>query len=345
MNKYILLNIFFSVAIALLILKFGKKIAPSERCSHKTPTVTSGGIIFVVMFFLNTFYCYFLGNFIVHPLLLIAFFLIALVGFIDDLVHLSYKTRFIVQFFVALLVLFSGLKVNMPFLNGYTFGIDILLTILLVVGLINACNFFDGLNGLLAGSVLLLLIFSYLFISTDQKTFIGLILIPLIVFYAFNFPNAKLFMGDTGSTFLGLFLSILALKNQNDYFHPTETALIHKGLIYTLTPMMFCWFDIFITLSRRLAENRNIFSPWRDYLFHHLFEIGFSHTKIAFIYYVSIFLLSFLTYTLINHPFPFIIALILYGLIQSIFLIFIIKKRARVKHIVFDSIYSKQGNV
>lgn len=340
---YIFLNILFSVMIALLMIKFGKKVKPSERCSHKNPTPTAGGLIFVTLFFINAFYFYGIGCYSLNPLLIAAFFWIAIVGFIDDQIHLSYKIRFIVQFIVALLVIQSGLKVSLPLLEGHPlWGFDYFLTILLIIGLINACNFFDGLNGLLAGSVLLLLLFSYFFISTDQKTLIELLFIPLFIFYLFNYPNAKLFMGDTGSTFLGLFLSVLALKNQQDYTFQTQTALIHKGLIYTLTPMMFCWFDVASTLIRRLLENRNIFTSWKDYLFHHLFDIGYSHKKIAIIYYNSILLLCFLTYILIYHSIPFGLVLLSYFVLQFTFFIYVMKRRSQIKHIVFEGNYTKQ---
>jgi UDP-GlcNAc:undecaprenyl-phosphate GlcNAc-1-phosphate transferase len=343
---FLIFNIVFSSLIGLSLVKFSKRIEPSDRCSHQIPTATSGGLIFVLMFFINYTYAYYLDKFYIHPQILCAFFFLAVIGLIDDYYYLSYKVRFIFQFIVAFLVIQGGLIVELPFFHPhYLFGLDYFLTVVLIVGLINASNFFDGLNGLLSGCVLGLLVFSYFFISTDQKQFIELLFIPLFVFYLFNFPKAKIFMGDVGSTFIGLFLSVLALQNQKNYILESQTALIHKGLIFTLAPMMFCWFDVGVTLLRRLIENRHIFQPWRDYFFHHLFEIGYSHVKISFIYYISVLLLCILIFSCMFLKVPFFISMIVYLILQSLFMIWIIKKYRKKYLIEFDQIYINENDI
>lgn len=329
--SFILINLFFSLLIAFLVKRYSHKPLPSERCSHKTATPTIGGVIFAMMFFLNYF---FFANeaAIIPPLIFVSVFCLFIVGIIDDHHYLSYKIRLLIHLFVGLCIALNGYTVQLPtFIGENIYGADIVLTIILVVGLINACNFFDGLNGLLSGCIILLLGYAYFIMGTPLH-FISLIIIPLFVFYIFNFPKAQFFMGDVGSTFLGFFLAFLSLKNQSFYMLENQTALIHKGLIYTLTPMMFAWFDILFTLLRRIVEGKHLFSPWRDYLFHHLQDIGYSHTKTSIIYYHSVVLMSTLTYFCMNGTMPFLAGFSIYCVLQIIFVVFILKKHYQIKN-------------
>lgn len=326
MTLFLIYNIIFSFLIAFLLVRYGKKVPPSDRCSHEQATATSGGLIFVVMFFVNALYFYITEHYTLPWTQGLGAIIIATVGYIDDQNPLSYKFRLIAQFLAALCVLMSGYVVKLPLLFGVPiFGLDKILTILLVMGLINACNFFDGINGLLSGCVILTLAFSVFALHCDLY-FIGLIAIPLLIFYGHNFPKAKVFMGDVGSTFLGYYLSILSLKNQHYFYEATHTALIHKGLIFTLSPMMFAWFDVFLTLLRRLIDERHIFSPWRDYLFHHLYDMNLGHKNISFIYYGLTLLTMGLTFSCLSGYVPFLAVFFIYLIFQAVFVVVVLRK-------------------
>lgn len=323
--SFLLVNICISLLIVFILKKYSKKMLPSERCSHETPTTTGGGIIFVGLFFLNYFF-FFDNKLYFPPLLILMIIGLAIVGFIDDFYYLSYKIRLLVQVLLAVTFIQAGYVVELPlFTQNFLFGFDFILTFFLTIGLINACNFFDGLNGLLSGCVLLTISFSLFFLNTQPIIILGMI-IPLVIFYLFNFPKAKIFMGDIGSTFLGFFLALLALTNQKTYLFENNTAIIHKAVIYTLTPMMFAWFDILLTLLKRIIQGRHLFSPWKDYPFHALLELGYSHPQISIFYYGTVIFMSFLTYSTMVGWIPFLVAFAIYCIVQIFYTTWLLKK-------------------
>jgi UDP-N-acetylmuramyl pentapeptide phosphotransferase/UDP-N-acetylglucosamine-1-phosphate transferase len=321
-----IISFLFSACLAFLVAYFGKKVVPSKRCSHEIPTPSAGGISFWGVFCLGYVYYAHHGEWIMPLPCFFAIVGLGLISLYDDFFPLCYRTRLIVHLSCAALVLYSGLIVQMPLLGKEIFGLDIILTIILVVGLINACNFFDGINGLLSGCTLLLLLYTLLVDIHDTSPILFIFMPALLGFYIFNFPKARLFMGDTGSTCIGLLLAIISLKAQNHYNLDTHTALIHKRLIYTLTPMMFVWFDVFITLLRRLTQGRSIVSPWRDYLFHHLYDMGYAHVKISLMYYLTVILMSVLTYLCYHQYLPFLGCFLIYACLQITFVVYVLRK-------------------
>ena len=323
------ISFLLSACLAFFVMYFGKKVTPSNRCSHEVPTPSAGGIAFWAVFCLGYLYYGYQNIWIIPLPCFFAVLGLGLISLYDDFSPLCYRTRLIVHLSCAALVLYSGLKVQMPLLGTEIFGLDSLLTVLLVVGLINACNFFDGINGLLAGCTLLLL-FCAIFVDIHDASPILLIFMPaLLGFYIFNFPKARLFMGDTGSTCIGLLLAIISLKSQSYYDLDTNTALIHKGVIYALTPMMFVWFDVFFTLLRRITQGRSVVSPWRDYLFHHLYDIGYSHVRISLTYYLTVIFMSALTYLCYQQYVPFLGCFLVYACLQIIFVVYVLRKHNR----------------
>ncbi|PIZ33550.1 MAG: hypothetical protein COY39_02345 [Alphaproteobacteria bacterium CG_4_10_14_0_8_um_filter_37_21] len=321
------LSFLVSACITFLVVFFGKKVAPSNRCSHDLPTPSAGGISFWGVFCLGYVYYAYQGTWIVPFPCFVAVLGLGFISLYDDYFHLCYRTRLIAHLSCAALVVYSGMIVQMPLLLGKEiFGLDIVLTILLVVGLINACNFFDGINGLLSGCTLFLLLCGILVDIHDASPVLLIFMPALLGFYIFNFPKARLFMGDTGSTCIGLLLAIISLKSQSYYGLDTNTALVHKGVIYALTPMMFVWFDVFFTLLRRLIEGRSIVSPWRDYLFHHLHDMGYSHIKISITYYVTVVIMSLLTYLCYQQYLPFLGCVFIYVCLQVIFVVYILRQ-------------------
>ena len=322
------INILTSLLGIIFLITCSKKLIPSDRCSHDKPVHTGGGIIFVLLFFINYLY-FFKGDLFLSSYMLLMILGLAIVGIIDDFYYLSYKIRLFVQLLLSINFFLAGYKVSLPILSGSLLPfVEILLTILLIIGLINACNFFDGLDGLLSGCFLLT-ICSSLFLMETPLDIILLSIIPVLVFYFFNFPKAKIFMGDIGSTFLGFFLALVSLKNQIIYTLDTHTALIHKGIIYTLTPMMFAWFDVFFTLMRRIIEGRHIFTPWRDYPFHLLLELGYSHVKISLFYYTTVLFMIGLTYLCMQGYIPFLLGFSIYGTVQISYIVYLLRVHYR----------------
>ena len=106
-------------------------------------------------------------------------------------------------------------------------------------------------------------------------------------------------MGDIGSTFLGLAIGFSALMSQLYYPYSSDTAWVHKGFIYTLTPLGFLWFDVGFTLLRRAFLGRRLTEPHRDHLIHILNDSGYSHTLISSIHFALTALMGGLT--LLSH--------------------------------------------
>lgn len=326
------LSFLISACMTFLVVFFGRKVAPSNRCSHDVPTPSAGGVSFWAVFCLGYVYYANQGTWIIPFPCFMAVLGLGLISLYDDYFNLCYRTRLMVHLSCAALVLYSGLIVQMPLLAGKDiFALDVVLTVLLVVGLINACNFFDGINGLLSGCTLFLLLCAILVDIHDASPVLLIFMPALLGFYIFNFPKARLFMGDTGSTCIGLLLAIISLKSQSYYDLDTHTALVHKGVIYALAPMMFVWFDVFFTLLRRLVEGRRIVSPWRDYLFHNLHDVGYSHVKISMTYYATVIVMSVLTYLCYQQYLPFLGCFFIYACLQVSFVVYILRKHHRWK--------------
>ena len=130
----------------------------------------------------------------------------------------------------------------------------------------------DGIDGVLAGSILVCLITFAFMLSGSVWTLIG----SLFGFLIWNWKPSKIFMGDIGSTFLGsfLFLEIIRSNSFNDAFFILSVAL----------PILF---DAFSCVIRRFFNNENIFRPHKKHLYQRLVKAGFSHFKVTFVYSMS----------------------------------------------------------
>jgi UDP-GlcNAc:undecaprenyl-phosphate GlcNAc-1-phosphate transferase len=214
----------------------------------------------------------------------------------------------------------AGLNIQFPafpILNNTLFSQAF--TVFSLVSLINATNFLDGLNGLLAGSVALTLVFIiFMFPLYSPPSVYGLLLIAAILgFLIFNFPRGKIFMGDIGSTFLGLSLGFIALLTQEDASTLSETAWIHKSFILSLTPMAFLWFDVGFTLVRRAFLKRRLTEPHRDHLFHLLHDKGYSHLFVSNLHFLTVILMGGLSLLCYGGMISFIELVLIYSLLQA----------------------------
>lgn len=239
---------------------------PNERSSHSTITLRGGGIVFyfaALSFFIISDFQY--------PWFFLGLTLMTLISFLDDIFTLSNKIRLIVHFSSVLLMAYQLDLFDMPLyylLAGFVF----------VVGVINAYNFMDGINGITAcysisvGILLLLVNFQVSFVAQD---FLIFSIISVLVFAFFNFRNnAKCFAGDVGSVaiaYILLFaLGLLVLKTGN--------------LIYILFLSIY-GIDAVWTIFRRIFRKENIFEAHRSHLYQFLAnEAGMNKLLISFLY-------------------------------------------------------------
>ncbi|WP_313638582.1 MraY family glycosyltransferase [Paenibacillus sp.] len=214
--------------------------------------------------------------------------LIVLIGALDDRFELSAKVKLLGQIIAACIVVFGfGITVdfvNIPFNNTYSSlesWIAIPLTIFWIVGVTNAVNLIDGLDGLAAGvsgiAIATIATMAFVMGNTMVAMLCLLLLGSIIGFLFFNFHPAKIFMGDTGSLFLGFCLALLALLG----FKQIAVISFITPLLIIGVPLS----DTFFAIVRRKLQKKPIFAPDKGHLHHCLRELGFSHRQTVLIIY------------------------------------------------------------
>jgi UDP-GlcNAc:undecaprenyl-phosphate GlcNAc-1-phosphate transferase len=212
-------------------------------------------------------------------------------GLIDDFRDLRARYKLIVQALAAILVISMDFRFRSLPIGGGIFELgwaSYPITFLWIVGIMNAINMIDGLDGLAAG-VSIIAAFAYGVIYTK----LGL-LYPAITAFAlvgailgflfYNFPKAKIFMGDSGSLFLGFSLALLPLLHKSAY--PAEAGIL-PGITVLIVPI----FDVFAAMLRRMHRGQSVMEPDREHVHHKLMDLGFDPRQIlALIYGVCFFL-------------------------------------------------------
>ncbi len=293
-----------ALALALLLTPLVKKFAvkigavdvPNARKVHTRIMPRLGG--------LGIYLAFVLGLIAVLPFLpdslsprdanfmkafLIGGSMIVLIGALDDRFELSAKVKFLAQIAAACVVVF-GFNitvdfVNIPFQDRYSAlesWVSIPLTIFWIVGVTNAINLIDGLDGLAAGvsgiAIGTISVMAFLMGNTTVALLCLLLLGGIIGFLFFNFHPAKIFMGDTGSLFLGFSLAMLSLLG----FKQIAIVSFITPLIIIGVPLS----DTFFAIVRRKIQKKPIFAPDKGHLHHCLRELGFSHRQTVLIIYV-----------------------------------------------------------
>lgn len=248
---------------------------PNERSSHTVPKVRGGGLVFIS---LSLGVLPFLAYATQTPFYTVAGFivcsaLIAFISLMDDIYNLSAKVRFITQLLVSVALLVI-LKPN--YLDFIWFGVSnkiflIPFLILSIIWAINHFNFMDGLDGFCAlQSIFLFFSYALLFHFVNATMFEGfcwVMVSNLLGFLIFNFPPARLFMGDIGSATLGFISFYIALVAQQKFQIPILYWFILNGLFL---------FDSTITLLRRIAKKEKWYSPHKKHAYQRLHQLGIS---------------------------------------------------------------------
>lgn len=222
------------------------------------------------------------------PQLCLGAFLIVASGFYDDTRGLGFKGKFAVQVVVAYLLLHAGYRIDvtaLPLLaeaDGYTQALyAVPLTMLWVVGIINAVNLLDGLDGLAAGVVMIAI--AALSLAFGLNGEVGLVLLGVVAcgaiagFLIYNFNPASIFMGDTGSLFLGYVVAAFTLLGKGN----VDPVL---ALVVPVVALGLPIGDTFLSIFRRATERRAIFAPDRDHIHHRLAKRGTHKSAVLTMY-------------------------------------------------------------
>jgi UDP-GlcNAc:undecaprenyl-phosphate GlcNAc-1-phosphate transferase len=307
-----------SLAICLITTPFVIKLAnkynivdkPDIRKIHKEPIPRIGGlsiiisVLFTSLFYIASLYIfdpnflvlkYFKYKFIQIVGLVLSFIIILITGILDDIKELSAIKKLFIQILIANILFFTGTKVEFFTFNSTIISLNEIIsyvfTILWVVGLMNAINLLDGLDGLLSGVAFIISITLGILAIINGQTVLAIIIFSLagalLAFLRYNFNPAKIFLGDTGSLFIGLFMAVISILG---YFKKaTIISFIIPILIFAL-PIL----DTTLAIIRRLIKKQPIFKPDKEHIHHILLKSGLSQKQTAIIFYLITLLLSIL---------------------------------------------------
>jgi len=324
-KQYVFIVI-FTAAITLALswgvwrLSLKYKLYPGirERDVHKTPTPRLGGIAMflgVVAAFLVSSQNPFFSIFWVDPAsvwaVLGATFLIVLVGVADDLWDLDWMIKLGAQFLAAgIIAWFGQLQIFSLPIGGLLVGsswVSFTLTVFSIVLVMNAVNFIDGLDGLVAGVCLIangiFFAYSYLLVRDygasnyfNLASFIAAVLIGVCIgFLPRNWSPAKLFMGDAGALMLGLLMATSAIAitgyldpaivGDNDEFGRSQLLGAFIPIVLPVVVVLLPLLDFGLAVIRRMRKGKSPFSPDRKHLHHRMLDMGHSDRGAVLIFY------------------------------------------------------------
>ena len=299
-----LTSVFFAGIIIpqILLIAFRKNLfdVPDARKIHTSAVPRLGGIAFNLVTIFSMFFVFginimgsngiFMEQISTDALQFCfgfcALMLIYIVGIADDLIGVRYKAKFVVQTLAALFIVVSGLYINNfhglfglyevnPFFGGF-------ITVIAIVFITNAINLIDGVDGLASG--LCIVAFAYygvMFFCLGMFVYSLIafaVLGTVIQFYYYNvFGKAekqkKIFMGDTGSLTLGIFLCFLSLKlNQV----PDSHSFVSNAFVMAFAPLIVPCFDVIRVYIHRLRKHRSPFLPDKNHIHHKIMRCGIS---------------------------------------------------------------------
>ena len=307
---------FLSLVLTPWVIRLAHAIGaldqPNERKAHSQPMPRIGGVAVFASFFVSLGLFLAFDPYLAFPrwivgaqglMLMVALALVALLGVWDDLKSLKPTQKFAVQLFLSSAVYFAGFRISgitHPFNPGLlNLGVfDYLVTVLWIVGVTNAINLIDGLDGLASGvsAIAALTIVPIAILHGEPGTaVIALILTGAVLgFLRYNFNPAKIFLGDSGSLFLGFMLAILSTQSS------TKSSTAFSILVPILAlglPIM----DTLLSMVRRLLRSflpnnsaptkglrvlASLFHPDRGHIHHRLLARGLSHKNVVLTLYV-----------------------------------------------------------
>lgn len=272
----------------MIAFKVGAVDQPKERGMHSKPMPRMGGIAIFLGFIITVL--------LLTPMvevfewreisgLLLGSFIIFFLGVFDDIYDLNAKLKLCVQIIAALVVIYSDIRIEFvtwPFAESNILLLEKLsipITLFWIVGVTNAVNFIDGLDGLAAGvssiAAICLMILSIL--SPNPIGPVAAVLTAALAgsclgFLPHNFNPAKIFMGDTGSTFLGF---ILAVTSVQGFIKGYTAVTIMIAILVLALPI----FDTAFAILRRIINRKPIMQADRGHLHHRLVDKGYSQKK------------------------------------------------------------------
>jgi UDP-GlcNAc:undecaprenyl-phosphate GlcNAc-1-phosphate transferase len=277
----------FSGIVVRVMIAIGVPDRPDARKAHRVVTPKSGGVGIVAAFLLGVLLLYRYGQVsrLAEPYfvgVIAAAFLIAVISLIDDLLDISFLIKLATQLMAGIAAVASGLWLHilaLPYLGTVDIGwLGVPLTLFFLLFVTNAMNFIDGLNGLSAGVTLIACLFLAGIAGLYQGFFVytaALLLAGGVLgFLPFNYPRAKIFMGDVGSQFCGFMLALFGIAAARFESAPLSFLLVPlllSGVLY----------DVTFTLIRRLFAGENIARAHHGHLYQVVRRAGMDARLVA----------------------------------------------------------------
>jgi UDP-GlcNAc:undecaprenyl-phosphate GlcNAc-1-phosphate transferase len=308
--------------ITVLITPIIKKIAfdigsvdvPNARRVNKIPMPTLGGLGIFISFMVG--YMLFCDEKIEMIPILLGGFVLILIGIFDGIKSLPAKIQFLGQLSAVLIVtVYGGLLIEKIDAFGITINFGIWaypITIMFMLGMINSIKLIDGLDGLASGvSSIFFLTISIIAIILNKSSGLDILLALIMLgatsgFLVHNFYPAKIYLGETGSMFLGYIISVIAILG---FKNVTLTSFIVPILIIGV-PI----FDTACAIIRRVLNKQPVFVADKKHLHHQLLNMNYSHrTTVLIIYYINaLFALTSIIYILKDRVLGIIMYIVLF---------------------------------
>ena len=281
--------------IVRLAVRLGALDKPGNRRIHTKTTPRLGGLAVFLAFLGTLAVIWFLGNQVSSLLygdtfrlmmILAAAGIMLAMGSVDDLRGLRAKHKLLVEVLLALTLCALNVRINslhMPGLFEINFGWwSWPLTVIWIVGITNAVNLIDGLDGLAAGIAAITCAPIAVFALASGQILAGVVMLSLLGallgFLIYNFNPAKIFLGDSGSLFVGFMLGSLSV-------YCSIKAPLAVGLGAPILALGLPLFDTLGAIVRRFLERRSMFSADSGHLHHHLLRLGMTHRRAVLLMY------------------------------------------------------------
>lgn len=337
-TKEIIYMIIVPFLFVLALIPFIKKVAnhigaidiPNERKVHKVSIPRLGGLGIYLGFIAG--YTIFGEMSDKMNAILIGSIIIIITGIVDDIKPVPAKIKLLFQIIAASIVAIYGeilLKDLSAFGLYIHFGsLSYIITILFIVAIINCINLIDGLDGLAAGlSSIYFITIGIVIVVWKQSFGLDAILTFIMLgstlgFLCHNFNPAKIFMGDTGSMFLGYMIAVIALLG---FKNVTLTTLLVPIALLAI-PII----DTFFAILRRIINHKPITMPDKAHLHHQLLNVGLSHRNVVLVIYLiqTIFSVAMLIYMIYDRT----VGVVIYAILFILAFIFIMKTDIIVDH-------------
>ena len=294
----VIVKLFLTMILSAAVTPFVVKLAyilgavdkPNARRVNVKPMPTMGGLAIFLAFNFSTFVLL-REQFPTHELfsVFLAECIIILTGIIDDIRELSPKSKLAGILAAALVVYFlAGIRMNevtLPFIGSFHLGWwSLPITIIWIIAITNAVNLIDGLDGLATGVSIIALftmgVMAYFFLNMTNvyvAIWIFTLVAALIGFLPHNFHPASIFLGDTGSLFIGFMMAVFSLKGlKNVTFITMIMPVVIMGVPIT---------DTVYAILRRLLNKKPIMQADKHHLHHRLMQLGLSHRQAVLVIY------------------------------------------------------------